>query len=476
MNHRFDYFVVFAEMRTGSNFLEANLNAYPDLTCHGEAFNPHFIGYPNTSDILGVTQNMREADPNRLIETIRLDENALGGFRYFHDHDPRVLDHILDNPRCAKIVLTRNPVDSYVSWKIAQSTGQWKLTDVKARKDSKIVFDPQEFSDHVAALQAFQVTLLNRLQESAQTAFYIGYDDLRNLSVMNGLARYLGSAHQLDALDNKLKPQNPAAVSEKVSNFDQMEQALSKYDRFDLSRTPNFEPRRGPVVPGYVAAAKSPLLFMPVRGAPEQDVRHWLASMDAVSGSDLQTDFSQKSLRNWLADHPGHRSFTIVRHPLARAHHVFCTKILQTDQGCLHGIRRKLRKAYGMDLPDEMPNSGYDVAKHRAAFAVWLKFLKGNLDAQTSVRIDPFWARQSTVIQGMCDFAIPDMVIREDEMGVYLPALAQQVGAPNIPDPTQADPDIPFTLADIYDTELEALARNAYGRDYSVFGFDDWRA
>ena len=32
---RFDYFVVFAEMRTGSNFLEANINAFDGLTCHG---------------------------------------------------------------------------------------------------------------------------------------------------------------------------------------------------------------------------------------------------------------------------------------------------------------------------------------------------------------------------------------------------------------------------------------------------------
>ena len=28
MTDRFDYFVVFAEMRTGSNFLEANINAF----------------------------------------------------------------------------------------------------------------------------------------------------------------------------------------------------------------------------------------------------------------------------------------------------------------------------------------------------------------------------------------------------------------------------------------------------------------
>jgi len=30
-------------------------------------------------------------------------------------------------------------------------------------------------------------------------------------------------------------------------------------------------------------------------------------------------------------------------------------------------------------------------------------------------------------------------------------------------------------LATIYDAELEAAARDAYGRDYMGFGFGDWR-
>ncbi|MEL7089565.1 MAG: nodulation protein NodH, partial [Planctomycetota bacterium] len=54
---RFDYFVVFAEMRTGSNFLETNLNAFDGLACHGEAFNPHFLGYPDREQLLGLTQD-----------------------------------------------------------------------------------------------------------------------------------------------------------------------------------------------------------------------------------------------------------------------------------------------------------------------------------------------------------------------------------------------------------------------------------
>ena len=245
MNGRFTSFVIFAEMRTGSNFLEANLNAFAGIACHGEAFNPHFMGYPHNEPILGVDLAKRDANPDVLLNAIRNDPSALSGFRYFHDHDPRVFDTIVDDPRCAKIVLTRNPVDSYVSWKIAQATGQWKLTDMKAHKTAQAVFDSGEFETHLDALQLFQVLLLNRLQTSGQTAFYVAYEDLQSVAVMNGLARYLGVDEALDALDKNLKKQNPSPISAKVSNYDHMVQALSRLDRFDLTRTPNFEPRRG---------------------------------------------------------------------------------------------------------------------------------------------------------------------------------------------------------------------------------------
>lgn len=188
MSYAFQSFVVFAEMRTGSNFLEVNLNAFDGVACHGEAFNPHFMGYPHNEPILGVELAKRDKDPSKLLAAIRDDTAQLNGFRYFHDHDPRVLDDIMADATCAKIILTRNPVESYVSWKIAQATGQWKLTDVKAHKTAQAEFDGPEFAAHLEALQAFQITLLNRLQTAGQTAFYVAYEDLQSVEVKIGRA------------------------------------------------------------------------------------------------------------------------------------------------------------------------------------------------------------------------------------------------------------------------------------------------
>ena len=474
MARPFDHFVMFAEMRTGSNFLEANLNRLAGVTCHGEAFNPHFIGYPNRDEILGVTMAERDADPARLLHTIRDRTPGLGGFRYFHDHDPRVLDPVMTDPRCAKIVLTRNPADSYVSWKIAQATNQWKLTDVRRRKADTIHFDPAEFEAHLDALQAFQLRLMGALQRSGQTAFYVAYEDVQDIGVMNGLARFLGVEDRLDALDQTLKRQNPAPLEEKVANFDEMAQALARLDRFNLSRTPNFEPRRGPAVPGYVAAARAPLLYLPVRSGPEARVRAWLAALDGGDEAELQTQFTQKTLRQWKRRHPGHRSFTVIRHPVARVNAAFCDRILSTGDGAFPEIRRILREKYKLPIPADAADASWDAAAHRTALLAFLDFLKANLAGQTQVRIDPAWATQSSLIEGMGQFALPDMVVREDEIEEWLPALAASAGVRTAPDAPEVTETGPVPLSAIHDAELEAKVAEVYQRDYLMFGFGPW--
>lgn len=475
MPGRFDYFVVFAEMRTGSNFLEANLNAFDSFECLGEAFNPHFIGYPDRAELLGVTRAMRDADPACLIAAVKTGPDTLGGFRFFHDHDPRVFDICLRDPRCAKIILTRNPADSYVSWKIAQATGQWKLTNVKRRKASTVRFDAAEFERHLGRLQEFRLRLLHGLQTSGQTAFYLAYDDLGDLGVMNGLARFLGTGERLEALDGSLKKQNPGPLADKVSNFREMEAALSGIDRFDLSRIPNFEPRRGPAVPGYVTGARAPLIYMPVRSGPEAEVEGWLAALDGAGADTLPRQFNQKSLRRWKQGKPGHRSFTVLRHPVARVHEAFCSKILHRGPGGYRSIRKTLRNFHKLPIPGGEPDESYDRRAHRAAFIAFLTFLRANLAGQTNIRIDPHWATQTAVVAGMAQFCLPDMILREEEMESHLPALARQVGYHRPPKPGRSVPGHPVALQEIYDDEIENLVAAVYQRDYLTFGFGRWR-
>ncbi len=475
MTRRFDYFIVLADMRTGSNLLESQLNAMEGVACHGEAFNPYFVGLPKLDSLLGFDLEDRERDPLALIDAIRNAPGEMNGFRFFSDHDARALEPALDDPRCAKIILMRNPLDSYISWKIAMETKQWRLVNIKQRREAQITFDAEEFADQLDQRQAFQRTVLRHLQTTGQTPFYIDYDDLTDLNVLNGLAAWLGVSARLEELNQHLKRQNPAPALSKVSNPDEMEQALSRYDRFKLHHIPNFEPSRGPSVSRYVGAVETPLMYLPVRGGPEVEVAQWLAELDGVTTDDLITGRNQKQTRKWMQDHPGHRKFTVLRHPLARAHAVFCDRILHTGPGAYVSIRNMLSRRYNVPLPAKGDLSAYTRDQHYEAFSAYLGMLRSILAGQTPIRVDGEWCGQAQTLEGMAGFTMPDLILREDEMVTALPELARLVGHKTPSDPIKAMPDAPYSLEQIYDAQLEILAREAYLRDYTVFGFDDWK-
>ncbi|MCC6007571.1 MAG: nodulation protein NodH [Rhodobacteraceae bacterium] len=484
MAGRFRFFAILAEMRTGSNFLEDNINRFDALSSHGELFNPYFIGGAGKQEYLGISLAERDADPFALLErVISHSSPAIAGFRLFHDHDPRILDHVIDNPDCAKIVLTRNPFEAYISRKVAAATGQWRLTDLKYRADARIRFEPDEFEAHVAGLQSFRIELQRRLQVTAQTAFHINYDDLGALEVINGLGTWLGAGTRLEALSKTLKKQNLEPPESKVENPEEMHAALARIDTFGLARTPDFEPRRGPVVPRYVACPDVGLLFMPMEAGPRAGPLGWMAAHQArasgrADGEEaLLTGFNQKSLRQWRRRHPGHMGFTVLRHPAMRAHSAFCRHILPGGPGAFVEIREMLRKEYKLPLPTPGKGmEGYGPERHREAFMGFLRFLKANVAGQTAVRVDPAWASQSAMLQGMAGLAQPDLVAREDRLAEAAIYLEGALGLAHLPLPHDAEEEGPFRLVQIHDPDLEQAISEVYARDYLQFGFGPWRA
>ncbi|MEZ5750603.1 MAG: nodulation protein NodH [Paracoccaceae bacterium] len=460
----FDYFVILAEMRTGSNLLESNLDAFDGIACHGELFNPGFINTAGTREYHGVTLEQRDADPFALLQAVRAAGPRMVGFRLFHNHDPRILAHVLADTGCAKIVLTRNPLESYVSRKIAAATNQWRLHNVKDRKAAQVEFDPIEFEDHVSTLQATQIQILNTLQKTGQSAFYVAYDDLNDLSVLNGMARWLGVHGQLDDLPRSVKKQNPEPLESKLTNPQALAAGLARLDRFDLGRTPNFEVRRGPMLDAWHGGKTVPLLFMPTRGAPEGEVIEWLAALDEVPREALPRDFDAGRLRDWRRAHPGSRGFTVLRHPLRRAHVAF-ERVLNAP---IEPVREHMARLFAMPLPE--PGTPLPPDEHQRAFKAFLRFAAASLSGQTGLQPWPIWASQAALVQGFSQSALPDMILREDQMIDGLALLARQVGRPECPTPRMAPHD-PL-LALILDDEIADLCQGAYQRDYDTFGFD----
>ena len=470
----FDYFVIFAGMRTGSNFLEANINEFPGLNCIGEAFNPHFIGQAKKQEMFGMSMQAREAEPLALINLMKEQSSGLFGFRFFYDHDPRVLDSCLADPRCGKIILTRNPVETYISREIARRTNQWRLSDTKHAKTAKAVFEMEAFEAHFAKHSDFQRKLRNALQLGGQTAFYIGYDDISDVGVLNGLARFLGVEGAKKKVSKDTKKQNPQSLVEKVANFTEMETGLASADYFLLDSMPSFEPERGPAIPSYIAPPESPLLFMPVVSGPTAVVSQWLADLDGVPVTNLSRMFTQKSLRKWKRQSKGHQSFTVVRHPVARLHEVFVRRILNADNEADTALKETLRGVYLLPIPEVDTEGKLDTSSHRAAFIAFAEFIKRNLSAQTGLYVDRAWASQSEIIRGMGQFIYPGHIFKEAEMQTDLNYLAQKIGM-IAPELKAGGSSLPIQLSEIYDADVEAAVRSAYQRDYMMFGFGVWR-
>lgn len=470
----FDAFVLFAEMRTGSNYLEDSLNALPDVVCHGEVYNPTFLGNHNRFELFGYDMDRREGDPVGLLEAMITQTEGLPGFRLFHDHDDRVVARVLPDPRIAKVILTRNPLDSYVSRKIASATGQWRLTDARHHKTAKIRFDPVEFADLMDRLTEFQRHVRRGLQLTGQTAFYIRYEDINDAEVLNGLAAFLGSTGRVEAASKKLKKQNPDDLADKVENYDEMLTDLRDLDRFGLSLTQDFEPPRSAVVPGFVAHPQAGLLFLPIKGAPEYSVLDWMGDIGGVGRDGLLRRMSQKDLRQWMKDHPGYRSFSVLRHPVARAYNSFCRFILPDDRPIYEDPRKVMRQRYKLPIPAKTPGPDWGPAAQKTAFLAYLEFLKLNLVGQTSVRVDPAWATQSAILQGMAQVTLPHHLIREEDLSHALPDLAHAVGVTDAPPVRAEGIPTPIALGQIHDGKIEKATIDAYRRDYLNLSFGRW--
>ena len=474
MKTKYDYFVIFAGMRTGSNFLENNINQFDEIECLGEVFNPAFVGFPKQETLFGFDLSARDKDPHACLEQIKASSGTLRGFRYFNGHDPRMYDTFMSDPRCAKIILSRNPVECYVSLQIAKKTGQWKLTNATKRNEALAKFDPDSFNAFVGEHFAFYQKLARDIQVSGQSAFFINYNDLRDVDVINGLGRFLEIGQSLEKLSQTLKPQNPQALQDKVKNPEDMVLHLANHDYFGIAHNPNFEPTRHASIPSFVASSISKLLLMPIPSSANERAIKWLQALS--DNEELIRGFTQKTLREWQQVNRGYKSITIVRHPLKRAFHAFCAHILFEHDKSFPRFRNKLNKDYGLQLPKAGDVSSIPVDELYHLFSGFMDFVKVNLRGQTPLRVDGNWASQHLLIGSMAQTVPPNYVLCETELDAMLPVIASAQGLPQNTLTPDADHATKLAFSNVYDGELEAKARAIYTRDYEIFGFKDYAA
>jgi len=480
----FSSFIILGAMRSGSNLLETFLNQYNKLVCHGELFQKAFIGVQGRQEFLGIDLQARNENPQRLLDAVRArNPKKITGFRFFQGHDARVLDTALKDPHCAKIILTRDPIDSFVSLKIALETKQWLVSDVAHRRTAQIRFDLDEYDKYLEERAQFYDKVSDALALLEQPFFKIDYSALHDVDNINRLAAFIGDKQKKAALNQPIKRQNPEPLSQKIINIKEVRAVLGAPNLFD-----NHPPILKPVVEtetdlsrAYICP-KTPLIFGPIPSGPDLGPRRW---MEVQCKASPEKGFSAHRFLEWQARHTDTAFFSVVRHPVSRAYNAFMHKIFATVSGAYLAIRQDLENQFGMFLPQGeisatqdkgvLVENGYGLEEHRISFKLFLVFVAANLANETKIRQDGKWQLQAEILRRYRILHPEVIVIKEENMKVGWYYLENRLDLPPIPTWRNA-PDIAyaFPLPEVYDAEVEALAKVAYGRDYEELGYESW--
>jgi hypothetical protein len=518
----FDRFVVLAAMRTGSNLLETCLNQYPGLRCHGELFNPAFIGHDGCHSLLGIDMDLRARHPDRLLAAIRAaDPGALHGFRLFAGHDQRMIDAALADPRCAKIVLRRAPLESWLSVLAAQQTGQWTLSDGRKRLSASVRFDADAFAIYCADLDAWYGGLERQMRLSGQTWFPIRHEECKDVAVLNGLAGWLGLGHRLDRLKQVTKRQNLVPLRQRIENFADFEAWLSRSGY--IAETETLRPEHWPLIRATDFLADDRMLLVRLPGVRQPGLEALLPDarrIDAIG-----------RLAGWRGRHPGLPVVALVRPALARALDVFQRQVLLSsgdaaDDRADAGLRRVLARHHGIGLPPAgmsgsraaLEAAGFGIPAIRTALGAWLDFVAASLQGRTPVRTDAAWQPQVAALTAVSSRLPVSLVLREGDLAAGIGFLAQVAGLPRgvsgslpgglaggpqnspqggaeggladklpatalpataltttvltaaTPDAPTFDAALPFAVGEVATPALTARAHEVYAADFAAFG------
>jgi hypothetical protein len=210
------------------------LDSHPQILCHHEIFNPDGIFYAlalrDGSFNVGTLED-RLRDPMDFLRRVWNADmgHACVGFKMTHRQNERVFDAVLNDPSVRKIVLRRqNRIKTYVSWLVAQQTGQWEVyrTADMPHHRPKVAVDEVALRQHIAENEQHTAHIERVLLETRQKWISVVYERLLENSVECGrILEFLGVAAEVCRLAPKSIRQNPMDLRELICNFNDLDRA-----------------------------------------------------------------------------------------------------------------------------------------------------------------------------------------------------------------------------------------------------------
>jgi len=232
-------FLLVGMMRSGSNFLERQLNLLPDLRCHGELFNTAFIGFSHETAgrPAGFTRDnpgARNADEDAFIAKVdQACDRPIVGLRLFLDHSPQMTARLLYDRNVAKVVLSRNLLEAYISLETARDTGVWLTTEAAKAPPKPVKVDINKLVTFALRQSLYYNDVQTVLHQTDQSYLQVDYNEIKNLAKLNQIARFVGSQHEFKNVSEPIQKQNPGSLEERIADFPKL---LDELKRRQLAR------------------------------------------------------------------------------------------------------------------------------------------------------------------------------------------------------------------------------------------------
>jgi len=213
-------FVIISPMRCGSSLICKLLDAHPNINCKLEYCAKYQI------EELYEKYNTRDA-----IQALTLVMNSdkswetNSGFKFLFHHERSDTEELykllLQTASIKKIMLTRNPLESYISLKTAQKTNEFWLG--RKTSEHKIKFVKENFLEYTDRCNNEYNYALSTVQGPMTT---VDYKEICNTSCLRELHRFLEVSYIHAPLPEwtlgQSTKQNHTQMSYRVENFTEM--------------------------------------------------------------------------------------------------------------------------------------------------------------------------------------------------------------------------------------------------------------
>jgi hypothetical protein len=237
-------FAIIGQQRTGSSYLVNLLVCHPEIHCCGEIFNPDGINlrWPENMggrragrETVSRLRDIRERDPQEFLNGVFAIDfgKPTIGFKIFRDHNPPMLEHVLDDRGIAKIVHSRaNVLARYASLRAARAMGDFVGTDEKPL----VKFNAVKFAPFHHQHTTFLDETEQRLAAGGQNFHRSHFEDLNDPVRLTAMLKFLGVAPELPPLQEPPANRGSSDVLSRFSNPEVAEAYLREHNLMHWAR------------------------------------------------------------------------------------------------------------------------------------------------------------------------------------------------------------------------------------------------